>query len=68
MNLRNKNGSIMIFVLVGLLFMSAFLIISYANIVNKLKVVDEQYNIIDGVYMKNDNIVDSYEEKRINKY
>ena len=62
MKLRNDKGSITIFVLVGLLFMSAFLIISYASNVNKSKIVDEQSNIMDSLYMKNENIVYSYQE------
>ena len=35
MKLKNDKGSITIFVLVGLLFMSAFLIISYGSNINK---------------------------------
>lgn len=50
MNLRNKNGSITIFVLVGLLFMSAFLVISYANNVNRSKIAKEQSEIINSIY------------------
>lgn len=50
MNLRNKKGSISIFVLVALLFMSAFLILLFARNVNKSKVVQEQFNIITGIY------------------
>lgn len=50
MKLRDKKGSISIFVLVMLLFMSAFLIISFASNVNKSKAVKEQFNIINGIY------------------
>ena len=49
MRLKNEKGSITIFVLVGLLFMSAFLIILYASNVNKSKIVDEQFDIINKI-------------------
>ena len=61
MNFKNNKGSITIFVLVALLFMSAFLMISYANNVNKSKIVKEQFNIIDSVYYK-DNDSQSYND------
>ena len=62
MNLRNKNGSITIFVLVGLLFMSAFLLVSYANNVNRSKIAKEQIDIIKDIYGKNmeDRVQDIY--------
>ena len=62
MNLKNEKGSITIFVLIGLLFMTAFLIIAYGANVNNSKIVKEQFNIISDIYMPNDNIVDSYTE------
>lgn len=61
-NLNNEKGSITVFVLVALLFMSAFLMISYASNVNKSKVAKEQFNIIQGIYKGNENIIDSYQE------
>lgn len=48
--MRKEKGSIAIFVLVALLFMSAFLIISFASNVNKSKTLKEQFNIISGIY------------------
>ena len=62
MILKSEKGSITIFVLVGLLFMTAFLIISYGSNVNNSKIVKEQYNIISDIYMPNDNIIESYTE------
>jgi len=53
MNLRNKNGSITIFVLVGLLFMASFLIIMFSGNINKSKIVKEQIDIIKSIYGKN---------------
>lgn len=67
MNLRNKNGSITIFVLVGLLFMSAFLVVSYANNVNKSKIAKEQFNIMSDIYSKGNDeqsYTDAYTDLR----
>lgn len=52
MKLKNEKGSITIFVLIGLLFMSAFLIISYASNVNKSKIANDQREIIQMLYKK----------------
>ncbi len=59
--MKKENGSIAIFALVALLFMTAFLIISYANITNKSKSLKEQFNIIQGIYYKSDDD-SSYED------
>lgn len=59
---KNEKGSITIFVLVGLLFMTAFLIIGYGANVNNSKIVKEQFDIISDIYMPNTNIVESYTE------
>ena len=61
MRVKNEKGSITIFVLVALLFMSAFLMISYANNVNKSKVVKEQLDIMGDIYYK-ENDSQSYED------
>lgn len=50
MDFRKQKGSIMIFVLVALLFMSAFLVISYASNVNRSKIASEQKEIIQMLY------------------
>lgn len=55
MNIKKETGSIAIFVLVALLFMSAFLLISYANNVNKSKIAKEQFNMISNIYSYNDS-------------
>ena len=52
--MRKEKGSIAVFALVALLFMSAFLIILYAGNVNKSKIVKEQFNIISEIYSKTD--------------
>ena len=60
MKLKDNKGSITIFVLVGLLFMSAFLILSYANNVNKSKIAKEQFNILSSTYSYNDGDANAY--------
>ena len=61
MNFKNEKGSILIFVLVGLLFMTAFLIISYASNANKSKIIKEQVNIISEIYSYKDGDNNSYD-------
>ena len=53
--MKKENGSIAIFALIALLFMTAFLIISYANIINNSKSLKEQFNIIKGIYYKSND-------------
>lgn len=60
MDFKSKKGSITIFVLVGLLFMSAFLVVSYASNVNKSKISKEQYNIISDIYSHKDGDENAY--------
>ena len=60
-NVKGKNGAIAIFVLVGLLFMTSFLIISYGYNVNKSKVAKEQFNIISDIYSHKDGDANAYE-------
>lgn len=61
MNFKNEKGSITIFVIIGMLFMSAFLIISYSSNVNRSKVVKEQFDIISDIYSYKDGNESSYE-------
>lgn len=64
MRFKNEKGSITIFVLVALLFMSAFLMISYANNVNKSKIAKEQFEIINSIYqMSPESVTDIYDRK-----
>ena len=60
MNVRDKKGSITIFVLVGLLFMTGFLIISFGSNVNKSKIAKEQFNIMSSIYSHNDGDANAY--------
>ena len=52
MNIKKENGSSAIFVLIGMLFMTAFLIITYGSLSNKSKIMAEQYNIVNKIYSK----------------
>ena len=60
MKLRDNKGSITIFVLVGLLFMSSFLLLSYGSNVNKSKTAKEMFNIISDVYSYKDGDSNAY--------
>jgi len=55
MNIKKENGSMTIFVLVALLFITAFLIISYGNLSNKFKSTTEQYNVVKDIYSWSDD-------------
>lgn len=52
--MKKDKGSIAIFVLVALLFMSGFLLILYASNANKSKTVKEQFDIIKQIYTCSD--------------
>lgn len=58
--IKKDKGAISIFVLVGLLFMTAFLIILYGYNINKSKIVDEQFEIISGIYSQKNSDEVSY--------
>lgn len=60
--MRRDKGSIAIFVLAALLFMSGFLLILYASNVNKSKTVKEQLNIISDIYAYNGGEEGAYEK------
>ena len=63
MNFKDKKGSISIFVLIMLLFMSSFLIILYASNVNKSKTIKEQFNIISRIYAYGGGDKGAYEKE-----
>ena len=54
MRIRDNKGSITIFVLVALIFMTMFLIVSYGSNINRGKTASEQFNIISGIYSQGD--------------
>ena len=53
MKLKSQKGSITIFVLVALLFYTAFLLLMYAANTNKLIAIKEKSDILKGIYGKN---------------
>ena len=58
MRLKSQKGSITIFVLVALLFYTAFLLLMYAANTNKFKTISEKTDIIKEIYEKNINDID----------
>jgi len=61
MKIKDNKGSITIFVLVGLLFMTAFLLLSFAENVNRSKIANEQFNMMSSIYSHNDGNASAYE-------
>ena len=61
MNVRDKKGSITVFVLVGLLFMASFLIISFGSNINRSKIAKEQFDILSGIYSHGDTDEEAYD-------
>lgn len=61
MKVKNEKGSITIFVLIGLLFMTSFLMISYAYNVNKSKIAKEQFDSISDIYSYKDGDENAYD-------
>ena len=53
MKLKSQKGSITIFVLIALLFYTAFLLLMYAANTNKFKTISEKSEILKGIYEKN---------------
>ena len=60
MNVKDNKGSVVVFVLVGLLFMTGFLIISFGSNINKSKSAKEQFNIISSIYSYDDGDANAY--------
>lgn len=60
LNVKNEKGSITMFVLVGLLFMTSFLLISIGSNINKSKMAKEQFNIMSNIYSRGDGDENAY--------
>lgn len=61
MNLKNQKGSITLFVLIALLFYMGFLLLMYANNLNKIQALSEKTKVIKSIYAKNvENIDEVY--------
>lgn len=61
LNVKNENGSIAMFVLIGLLFMTSFLLISLGSNINKSKIAKEQFNIMSSIYSYGDGDENAYD-------
>lgn len=57
-----EKGAIGIFVLVGMLFMTAFLILIFSSNMTKEKVLEGQYNMMKDIYAGSGNDASAYEE------
>lgn len=67
MKLKSQKGSITIFVLIALLFYTAFLLLMYAANTNKFKTITEKSDILKGIYEKNisdESINNLYNKKK----
>lgn len=62
MNIKDKKGSIALFVMIGMVFMSSFLLISYGSNLNKSKFVKEQYEMISDIYYNNKSEEEIYND------
>lgn len=60
MNFKNQKGSITMFVLVGLLFMTGFLMLLLGGNINRSKIAKEQFNIISDIYSHGDGDENAY--------
>lgn len=61
MKIKSQKGSIALFVLIALLFYTGFLLLLYANNLNKIQTITEKTDILKGIYERNiDNINDVY--------
>lgn len=68
MKIKSQKGSIALFVLIALLFYMGFLLLLYANNLNKVKTITEKTDILKGIYERNiDNINDVYNTEMAKK-
>lgn len=65
MKLKSQKGSIALFVLIALLFYVGFLLLLYANNLNKIQTISEKINLIKSIYEKNVNEIDDVYNRRI---
>lgn len=66
MKLKSQKGSVTVFVLIALLFYTAFLLLMYAANTNKLVAIQEKSDILKGLYIKNVNDVENAYYKKLN--
>lgn len=66
MKLKSQKGAITVFVLIALLFYTAFLLLMYAANTNKLVAIKEKSDVLKGIYEKNtsnESITNIYNKK-----
>lgn len=65
MNLKNEKGSIALFVLIALLFYIGFLLLMYANNLNKVQAITEKIGLTKEIYEKNMNNINEVYSRRL---
>lgn len=70
MKIKSQKGSITIFVLIALLFYTAFLLLMYTANTNKLVAIKEKSDILKGVYEQNidDDSINNIYNKKMAEY
>lgn len=65
MNFKNEKGSIALFVLIALLFYMGFLLLMYANNLNKVQTITEKIGLTKEIYEKNVNNINEVYNRRL---
>lgn len=64
MKFKSQKGSVALFVLIALLFYMGFLLLLYANNLNKIQSISEKIEFIKSIYEKNVNNIDDVYNRR----
>lgn len=67
MKFKSQKGSVALFVLIALLFYMGFLLLLYANNLNKIQTISEKIELIKSIYEKNINNIDDVYNRRFAK-
>lgn len=67
MKFKSQKGSVALFVLIALLFYMGFLLLLYANNLNKIQSISEKIEFIKSIYEKNVNNIDDVYNRRFAK-
>lgn len=67
MKFKSQKGSVALFVLIALLFYMGFLLLLYANNLNKIQTISEKIEFVKSIYEKNINNIDDVYNRRFAK-
>lgn len=67
MKFKSQKGSVALFVLIALLFYIGFLLLLYANNLNKIQTISEKIDFIKSIYERNINNIDDVYNRRFAK-